>query len=58
MSSTKSDVEKFNLKQLDAVEVKEQNQVKITNRFTSLENFKTWLMIWTSIRLGKFLDKM
>jgi hypothetical protein len=32
------DIEKFNVKKLNDVEVKQQYQVKISNRFAALEN--------------------
>jgi hypothetical protein len=35
----KSDMQRFDLRTLNDAEVKEQNQVKITNRFAALENF-------------------
>jgi hypothetical protein len=34
----KFDVERFNLRNLNDLEVREQNQIEITNRFTALEN--------------------
>jgi hypothetical protein len=37
MSSTDSYMEKFNLKRLNDVEFKEEYQVKISNRFATLE---------------------
>jgi len=37
-AAQKSDVERFNLKKLNGVKIKEQYQVKISNRFASLEN--------------------
>jgi hypothetical protein len=38
MSSTKFDMDRFNLQRLSDVEVKEQYQVKISNSAAALEN--------------------
>jgi hypothetical protein len=35
----KSDMQRFDLRKLNDSEVKEQYQIKITNRFAALENF-------------------
>jgi hypothetical protein len=37
--SEKMDMQRFDLRKLNDAEVKEQYQVKITNRFAALENF-------------------
>jgi hypothetical protein len=47
-------MEKFNLQYLNDVEVKEQHQVTIS----SLHLCETWLMMWTSLELGKVLERM
>jgi hypothetical protein len=39
-ATQKSDMERLNLKQLNEVEGKEQYQVKISHRFTALENLR------------------
>jgi hypothetical protein len=40
----KFDMQRFDLRKLNDAEVKEQYQVKITNRFPALENFmKMWV---------------
>jgi len=44
-------VERCNPKRLNVVEVKEQYQVKIANRFLQL--WKTWMM-WTLIWIDKY----
>jgi hypothetical protein len=36
----KFDVERFNLKKLNELEVRKQYQIKVSNRFTALENLK------------------
>jgi len=43
------------------MKVNEQYQVKISNRFASLENvmmMMMMMMIWTSIRLGKVVKSI
>jgi hypothetical protein len=43
-------MEKYNLKELNEVEIKEHYQVEISNRFVALENLNTtmmMMMIWT-----------
>jgi hypothetical protein len=47
-------MERFNLKKLNDVEVKEQYQVKISNKFVAL--WKTWMMKWTSKGGGEVLE--
>jgi hypothetical protein len=54
MSKAKFDVERFDLKKLDDVEVKEKYQVEMSNRFAALESLDDSL---TSIMLGKVLEK-
>jgi hypothetical protein len=49
-----SDLERFHLKTLDDVEVKEKYQVEISNRFAALESLDESL---TLIMLGKVLEK-
>jgi len=39
-------VERFNLRKLNYVEVKEQQQVKISNKFAALENLMMMMMMW------------
>jgi uncharacterized metal-binding protein YceD (DUF177 family) len=34
------DVERFNLKKLNELEVRKQHQIKVSNRFAALENLK------------------
>jgi hypothetical protein len=41
----KFDMERFTLKNLDDVVVKEKNQVRISNRYVVLETWRT--MVWT-----------
>jgi hypothetical protein len=55
----KMDVERFNLKQLNEEEVKEQYQVTIKNKFAALENLddnedinKAWKTIRENIRIS------
>jgi hypothetical protein len=54
MSSTKFDVERFNLRKVNDVEVKEQYQIKFSNRFAGLENVDDDVVdisrAWGSIR--------
>jgi hypothetical protein len=50
----KKDVERFNLKQLNEEEVKEQYQVTIKK---SLQLSKTWMILGTSIRHGALLER-
>jgi hypothetical protein len=57
-------MEGFNLKKLNDVEVKEQYQVKISNRSAALENLMLLLLLLmmmmkttTSIWHGKLLDR-
>jgi hypothetical protein len=46
-------MQRFNLKKLNGMEVNEQYQVKISNRFAALENVDDdWTLIW----LGKVLE--
>jgi hypothetical protein len=33
---------------------KEEQEVKISNRFAALENLMMMMMIWTSVGLGKY----
>jgi len=47
-------MEKFNLKKLNYMEVKEQHKVKISNKFAALE----YLMTWISIGLWKVLERI
>jgi hypothetical protein len=49
-------MQRFNLK-LNDVDVKEQNQIKISHRSAALENLDDD-DIWTFIGLGKVLDKI
>jgi hypothetical protein len=37
--ATKFDMQRFDLRKLNDAEVKEQYQIKLTNRFATLENF-------------------
>ena len=39
------DLERFNLKKLNELEVRKQYQIEITNRFTALENLSVGLDI-------------
>jgi hypothetical protein len=55
----KMDVERFNLKQLNEEEVKEQYQIKIKNKFAALENLddngdinRAWETIRENIRIS------
>jgi hypothetical protein len=55
----KMDVERFNLKQLNEQEVKEQYQVTIKNKFAALENLddngginRAWETIRENIRIS------
>jgi hypothetical protein len=47
-------MERFNLKKVNGVEVKEQYQIKISTRFAALEN----IMMWISIGCGKVLERI
>jgi Tfp pilus assembly protein PilO len=53
----KSDMERFNLKKLNDMEVKDQYQVKISNRFVALENLEVDYVdisrAWESVRESK-----
>ena len=40
-AAQKSDGQRFNLRKLNDLEVREQYQIEITNRFTALENVRT-----------------
>jgi hypothetical protein len=48
-------METFNHQKLNDVQVKEQYQVNISNRFAPL---KLMMMMWTSKGLGKVLEKI
>jgi len=53
------DMDKFNLKKLNDMDVREQYQLNISNRFLPLENLMMMMMMmmmmWTSVGLGKVL---
>jgi hypothetical protein len=52
-AAQKFDMERFNLKELDEVEAKEQYRVEISNRFAALENLDDDVDInraWEAIR--------
>jgi hypothetical protein len=51
----KFDVERFDLKKVDDIEVKEMYQVEISNRFGALESLYENLAL---ITLGKVLEKI
>jgi hypothetical protein len=42
-------------KKLNNVKVKELYQVKISNK---LQLWKTWMIVWTSVGLGKVLERI
>jgi hypothetical protein len=48
-------LERFNLRNLNEVEGKEQNLFEISNRFAALENLDTG---WILIELGKLLERI
>jgi hypothetical protein len=52
----KMDVERFNLKQLNEEEVKEEHQVTIKNKCAALENLD-YMIMGTSIGHGKLLER-
>jgi hypothetical protein len=49
----KFDVERFNSKRLSNVEVKDSIRLEYER---GLQLWKTWLLMWTSVRLGKVLE--
>jgi hypothetical protein len=58
-------MERFNLKNLNYLEIKEQYQIKISNRFAALKRLRRrmmmmmmMMMIWTSIGLVKLLQRI
>jgi hypothetical protein len=51
----KFDVAKFNFKKLNVIESKEQYQIKISDRFATLENL---MMMWTSAGLEKLFKRI
>jgi hypothetical protein len=51
----KLDMQRFDLRKLSDAEIKEQYQVKITNRFATLENFDDNVDM---IEPGKILEKI
>jgi hypothetical protein len=55
------DMDRFNLRSLNDVEVKKQYEVKISNRYVTLKNLMMMMMMmmmWTSMGLGKVLEKI
>jgi len=54
----KFNIGRFNLKKLNDEEVKEQYEVKISNRFAAMENLMMMMMMWTSIGLGKVSERI
>jgi hypothetical protein len=51
-------MQRFNLRKLNYVEVKEHYKVKILNKFASLENFGDNGDYVTSVGIGKVLKRM
>jgi hypothetical protein len=51
-------MKRFNLKKLNGVQVKEQYQVKILNRFPLLENLMMMMMMLTPVGLKKVLEEI
>jgi hypothetical protein len=51
-------MERFTLKKLNDVKVKEYNQVKIASWFAALENLDDGIMMWASKGLGKVLERI
>jgi hypothetical protein len=52
----KSDTERFNFRTLNHVEVREEFQVEVSNRFAALKN--SMMMMWVRIGLGKLLESL
>jgi hypothetical protein len=49
MSKANFDTESYYLQKLNVMDVKEQSEIKIANRFVALENSSE---VWTSLGLG------
>jgi hypothetical protein len=47
-------MEKLNFRKPNSVKVEEQYQINISYTFTALE---TWIIMWTSVGLGKMLER-
>jgi hypothetical protein len=54
-AAQKFDIERFNLKNINDVEAKEEYQVKPQ---IGSQHCKSWMITWTSTGLGKVLERM